>query len=247
MKNSKNNLGPEKQKPSQYILVLGSEASLRKLKPHLTSSELSFEAIKIARRQVSFPRSSYDYLLLSSQYAWPSSKKIPEETKLVCVGKATAESLPKKILPVSVQVLRESHRGGILSFFKSQRAKQSKSGPKKKQTIFYPLSSRADTELTKALRHLGYRVQVRRTYQTRLRALSPALRGLVQAKRVKSIVFLSPSAVESFLWSVPKSAQKGIRWIAMGPSTAKRIREAGYRPIQAQRPELKEVLRLARR
>ena len=143
--------------------------------------------------------------------------------RVACVGPVTAEAGKKENLPVE-HVAATHNAVALAEELGSQLA-----GAR----VFLPRSDRANPDLPAALKKHGAEVTEVIAYRT----LRPAetetgkLRKIVEGQ-TNAILFFSPSAVHHFaeLWGAGKlpALQEQLVITAVGPVTAKALREAGF-------------------
>lgn len=185
--------------------------------------------IRIRARAVGRVSGRYDYGLVTSKHALQGLKRWPRVGQWVAMGKASAKILNQRKIPV--KIVHESHRLGILKFFKKV-----KRGP-----IFFPRSSRADSFIPSGLRNMGFRVKVRHTYDTLMCPNRRALLKALQDQDLMAVLVTSPSvfmALRSAL-GLRYLRRMSPRLIAIGPTTAKSMRPFKIRFQTASEASLK--------
>lgn len=183
-------------------------------------------AIEVRPKAWKLPRSSFDYVIVSSPRALLNLKKWPQAKNYIAIGRATAKSLKK--CPFKVIVLKTSNSAGILNFFKSKSAGR----------IFFPRSPRSDSKLVRELRALGHQVHVRHTYQTHLLPLKSYSR-LLFGGQADAIMISSPSCFQALekSFGLAKLRRLDCRWVAIGPTTSEFLRRRlGLKPLVAKEP-----------
>jgi uroporphyrinogen III methyltransferase / synthase len=143
---------------------------------------------------------------------------------IAAVGPATAQALTEKGLRVNY--VAKNHTGESLV----RELGQSLAG----RRVLLPRSDRGDDRVATALREIGATVTEVIAYRTAApAALDPAILARVRGGEVDAVVFASPSAFHNLRDSVgpEKIAQLSARvqFVAIGPTTARAIRESGAR------------------
>ncbi len=143
---------------------------------------------------------------------------------IAAVGPATAEEAARKGWRVSF--VAENRTGESLA--------HELGGHLAGRNVLLPRSDRGDERVPSALRDAGANVTEVVAYRTIApEALDPEIIGSVRRGDVDAIVFASPSACHNFRASVGAEALKQIservHFAAIGPSTARAIRESGAR------------------
>lgn len=142
--------------------------------------------------------------------------------RVACVGPVTAEAARNANLPV--EYVAETHSGVALAEELDGRLRGAK--------VLLPRSDRANPDLLVALKQNGAEVTEVVAYRT----LRPASMGKEELKIVvdgqaDAILFFSPSAVQHFVEIVGSQELRGLQGklaiTAVGPVTAKALREAG--------------------
>ena len=142
--------------------------------------------------------------------------------RVACVGPVTAEAARNANLPV--EYVAETHNGVALAEELGGRLRGAK--------VLLPRSDRANPDLPVALKRNGAQVTEVVAYRT----LRPASMGKEELNRVvdgqaDAILFFSPSAVQHFAEIVGSQGLRGLQdklaITAVGPVTAKALREAG--------------------
>lgn len=202
----------------------------KKFKPHQL---VHIPAIRSKKRSFSIPKSSFDYLLVSSQNVARFHKKFPSFNQCVCVGQKTKQALAENIKKDSIS-LKESNRDGILKFFRQ----------KKPGRIFYPRSALSDQELIQKLRSFGHKVSAPIAYETEILNIRPALKKKMSRAPLDVVLVTSPSILTSLKRSMGPAflRQWKVQWIAIGPTTAKSLKELG---ISCRWPKIAKIEKLA--
>jgi len=145
---------------------------------------------------------------------------------VACVGPVTAEAARNAKLPV--EYVAVMHNGMGLANELSGKLQGTK--------VLLPQSDRANPDLPAALKGFGARVTEVVAYRT-LRPVETeqnALREVIES-RADAILFFSPSAVQHFAELVGseklRTIQQTLAVTAVGPVTAKALREAGLERI----------------
>jgi len=206
------------------ILVLGDKSKflrsghpILKARPHLECFEL--EAIEIEARKIDIPKIGFDFCLISSANVPAQAvKRIKAKQWIFIGGRSYLEF--RDLAENAVQVSPSSSLG-IVRYFRSVR-KESPKGAR----IFFPRSSRGDTQIIKQLRALGFRVVVRHVYDTKILNFSKSLVKLRKEHQIDAVFFMSPSGVSAFKKSVRLSDLR--KWkpqlLAIGPTTERSLR-----------------------
>jgi uroporphyrinogen-III synthase len=175
----------------------------------------------------------FDWLLLTSAQAvralmercadlYPPLVRANSRLRVGCVGPVTAEAARSANLPV--EYVATTHNGVALADELGSRLQGAK--------VLLPRSDRANPDLPAALKQLGAQVTEVIAYRT----LRPAAMGQDALKKVvngqaDAILFFSPSAVQHFAEIVGAGQfhqiQDMLAITAVGPVTAKALREAG--------------------
>jgi len=175
----------------------------------------------------------FDWLLLTSQNAVRyfcqrcrdlGTDAARENLQIAAVGPATAEAAQREGLRVTY--VARQHSGAALADELGAVVRGKK--------LLLPRSDRAGEGLPAKLRAAGAEVTDVVAYCTV--APEPAdakISEAILAGRADAIVFASPSAVHHFVeqlgWPAMATLEKGTMLAAIGPTTAKAIREAGLR------------------
>lgn len=148
------------------------------------------------------------------------------DLRVACVGPVTADAARYANLPV--EYVAETHNGVALAEELGGRLRGAK--------VLLPRSDRANADLPLALKQNGAEVTEVVAYRT----LRPASTGKEELKKVlegraDAILLFSPSAVQHFLELVGaeqlRLMQDRLAITAVGPVTAKALREAGVERI----------------
>ncbi len=158
--------------------------------------------------------------------------------KVAAVGPATAAALRQAFPEDRVALAPEdSFRGAAVA---EAFAKKGVAGAR----VLLPGSSRARPELPAALRKAGAVVDVVVAYATLEPPDLGERVGRALAEGFDLAAFASPSAVESFAHAAGERA-KGLRAVAIGPTTAEAARAAGFDVRGVARPSTAEGLTAA--
>lgn len=180
---------------------------------------------------------SYDYLIFTSAHAveffvetfqnrWV---KLPLKPKVVVVGPATANAASKAGFKPRI-VSKRPGADALAASLKNVDGKR----------IFFPRSAIAAPDVVETLRGKGAILDTIPLYMTTpLPVLKSRLTKLFESK-TQTIVFLSPSSVESFSKNLSGAILRkrafGTTVIAIGPTTAKAATEAGFKHIIVVKP-----------
>ncbi|HWG57937.1 MAG TPA: uroporphyrinogen-III synthase [Candidatus Acidoferrales bacterium] len=157
--------------------------------------------------------------------------------KIGAVGPATAQTARAEGL--QVDYIAKDHTGESLGRELAQVLRGA--------SVLLPRSNRAGAELPDALRAAGARVTETISYRTAApEALDPDVSARVRDAKVDAVVFASPSAYQNlaaFFGSAELAALSArIAFAAIGPVTAKAMRDAGARvEIEAADPSAQGV------
>jgi uroporphyrinogen-III synthase len=183
-----------------------------------------------------------DYVVFQSPKAvryFLSRESIPQGSKLICVGKKTAESL--KEFGLEADFLPEDSRAeGLIELFKSLR----------RGSVLIPRSAVGREELINFLSRSGFSVYVLNVYTTKGVVYEPEV-FISKLREGNFILFASPSAVDSFFANLHKSRGKEfmrtLYVVAIGKTTKKALEEKGVRvDIVPETPSIEAVARLMR-
>lgn len=172
----------------------------------------SAEAVRaVARRSARLGR--------SLEQAWSN-------LQVATVGPATAEEVKRNKLEVNY--VAQTHNGAALAHELGERVQGRK--------VLFPKSDRAKRDLPDSLRRQGAEVTEVVAYRTLRPAESDQLKfDEVASGGADAILFFSPSAVEHFVQTFGGGPfgvlQDKLAVIAVGPVTAKALREAGVERI----------------
>ncbi len=175
----------------------------------------------------------FDWMILTSAQAVRAVVKRGEELKLspirrenklqiACVGPVTAEAVQQA--GFRVEYVAETHTGAALAEELGKRLQGAK--------VFLPRSDRANPDLPPALKRRGALVTEVIAYRT-LRPTAVDERNLRQIAEgaADAVLFFSPSAVQHFAGLFGgeqlRALQDKLAITAVGPVTAKALREAG--------------------
>ncbi len=188
---------------------------------------------------------SYDFILVSSVNAVQSLRALKEiKTRAwIAIGTQTARAL-KDQLRVRPRVLSESNSDGIYKFLKKEVKKTA--NPLK---ILHPTSNLSDRKLKKRLHNLSIRLETKRAYETKILNLNRPLKKILSRETPDAVFVFSPSGFKAVAKVLKKKALQSlnIKWICIGPTTAKALKKAGLRPHFAKKPRLREMLVLAKK
>jgi uroporphyrinogen-III synthase len=154
-----------------------------------------------------------------------SSESLGSRSRLVAaVGPATAEAAKQE--GVRVDYVAKNQTGEALV----EELRGSLAG----RSVLLPRSDRADQRLPKTLEDAGARVTEVVAYRTLAPdALDPAILNSIRRAEVDAIVFASPSSFNNLCDSIDAaelaSLSARIQFAAIGPTTARALREAGAR------------------
>ncbi len=143
---------------------------------------------------------------------------------IAAVGPATAEALKEKGLNVTYVAKKqtgESLVGELRGSFAGRR-------------VLLPRSDRGDDRVPAALREIGANVTEVIAYRTGApAALDPAILGRIRGGEVDVVVFASPSAFHNFRDAIGAAEMARlsarVQFVAIGPTTARAIRQSGAR------------------
>jgi uroporphyrinogen III methyltransferase/synthase len=177
--------------------------------------------------------SEFDWLLFTSQNAvrffcercceigvrpqeLPSSK-----LRVGAVGTATAQAVTHE--GMRVDYISKGHTGESLT----QELRAELSG----RRVLLPRSDRADDRVPQALRDAGAIVAEAVTYRTMPPTLDSKMLGRIRRAEVDAIIFASPSAFHNLRGSLDAAElaklSTRVQFAAIGPTTARAMREAG--------------------
>lgn len=203
---------------------------------------LFLEGMRPKRISGAIPKTSFDYLLLTSARSIWALKRLPKAARIVVIGPKTAQSLPgphrKKCL-----VVRKSNREGVVELFKKL--------PKGK--MFFPRSALADSYLPRHLRRLGFQVSVRKVYTMELTLRrAPFLKAVDSGTRHNGVVFGGLTSISSVkalrrVLSLKELRQLPVRWIAIGSTTSKVLKRLRWPHVVSPRPSLEAMVETARK
>jgi uroporphyrinogen III methyltransferase / synthase len=143
---------------------------------------------------------------------------------IAAVGPATAQALKEKGL--RVDYVAQNHTGESLV----GELRESLAG----RRVLLPRSDRGDDRVPAALREIGAKVTEVIAYRTAApAALDPAILGRVRGGEVDAVVFASPSAfhnLRDFIGAADIALLSArSQFVAIGPTTARAIRDSGAR------------------
>jgi len=171
-----------------------------------------------AVRAVAGRTSESGLLLRSAERTW----------RAACVGPVTAEAARLAGFPVAH--VAETHNGVALAKELGTRLKGAK--------VLLPRSDKANPDLPAALRQYGAEVTEVIAYRTvKPTDVDRSTLGEIAFGEIHGILFFSPSAVERFAvvsvtsWRSLMSLQNEVAIAAVGPVTAKALRDAGVERV----------------
>jgi len=157
---------------------------------------------------------------------------------IVAVGPATAQALTEKGVRVDYVGKTQTGESVVREFRESLGGRR----------VLLPRSDRGDERVSDALREIGATVTEVVAYRTVAPlSIDAGALAAVRAGEVDAIVFSSPSAfqnLENFLdKSETKKLAQSVAFAAIGPTTARAIREAGVPvAIEAARPSSDQIV-----
>lgn len=200
------------------VLILREASSDVPKSSRLGSAKIyKVPALAFTKNSVRIPKKKYDFVLLTSKNALRDQKKMPQAETWVFIGEKTRKSYRPTQASKGV-VLRRSDSEGIFEYFR----KNSKRG----QSLFFPRSELADSQIITRLRRLGLVVCVRHTYTMKLLPIRMKLKALFRKKAIDAVFFTSPSTVRAFVRATTSGQRKSLQlhYWAIGKTTAKAIR-----------------------
>lgn len=222
------------------LVIFGDESRRSNFNKAFSSKRVLYvPAIHTQRLKWRRPSGSFDYVLVTSPKALKNLSEAPPHRCSVFIGKKTAQGFRQSSRQKRV-VLRESHREGILHFFKS----------KPPSRIFFPRSQQGDPRTVQVLRRQGHQVLVRHTYRTQpvdKRSLRKAL-APIEKNSGCCFLFLSPSSFRSFKrlgLSLADRTWQPSGYFAIGPTTAKVMRDAGLSVLTPRKATIEALVRFA--
>lgn len=154
-------------------------------------------------------------------------KNIARYQWLIVTSQNTMRVLRRRVkkFPKNLKIIRVKKEGvaGLIRFFKNKKVAG--------QKILYPMSQIGRKELVRILKKKGAKVDAVEAYQTLPAFVGTAKLQKALRKGIEAVLFFSPSAVDIFFkkMSGKKLALKKLRFIPIGPTTAKAIRSKGYK------------------
>ncbi|MBN8555928.1 MAG: uroporphyrinogen-III synthase [Deltaproteobacteria bacterium] len=203
---------------------------------------LKCPAISIREKKMAALTGEFDFLLVTSANALRFVRNRPKVKTVVAIGAETSASIRLKS-GEKLKVLKESHAGGVLKFFKS----------KKSARILYlrgSLSRRlGDKRLVPGLKKWGHSLKIVETYQTRILNIRSPLLKILKAKSPEFLFLTSPSMVEAFRKSFTLKEMRSFKtqWIAIGPTTLKAAKRLKIKALIPPQASLKAMKKLALR
>jgi uroporphyrinogen III methyltransferase / synthase len=160
--------------------------------------------------------------------------------KTAAVGRATAQALADQHLPTDMAAIdARSGREFVREFSSNAKGKK----------ILLPQSDQAAPYVADGLREGGASVTCVVAYRTCMpESLDGEALNRVRREGADAFVFASPSAFRNFERTLgPEEVKKlsvGAAFVAIGPTTAEAIREAGAQvKIEAKKPDSQEIVR----
>lgn len=163
----------------------------------------------------------------------------PNAPLIATVGRATEEALRRE--GWSVDYVAEGHTAESLARELTPRLMG--------KNVLLPRGNRGDDVLPNALRQAGARVTEVVAYRTTApETVAPEILAAIRSAEVDSVVFASPSAYHNLrdLVSAVDLAEisKRVQFAAVGPTTARAIRESGARiAVEAAEPSAAGIVR----
>lgn len=209
--------------------TLGGQTK-QKLKP---LKAIHIPALSFKKRSVRIPKKDFDVGLVTSANSFRFLTQWPPIKHWVFIGSAT-KNMSGLSHSVSIEVLQNSHREGVLAYFRRQDTR------KKYRSIFFPRSQWGDPRLVSQLRNLGYQVTVRHIYQPVILNFRSQLARTLKKHKVEAFCVTSPSIVKALRKSFSKKQLHSfdVRWVCIGPTTAKEVRKLGITPELAKKSSL---------
>ena len=201
--------------------VEGMGAELRDR--HANAHEL--QTLKIETQPVTLP-DSYDWLVITSKHAVPAVDWNTVQAPIAVVGEGTAESLTE--IGVHADLVAQGPGAEQLA---SELISLGIEGKK----IVFVVSDIARDVLANRLSAAGADVEVLHGYiNTPLTDIETELRERIAGGEMEAVTFASPSSVHAFqgMIGIDLPALSGAAMIAIGPTTALAMREAGL-PVHA--------------
>ena len=204
---------------ASHVEAMGAELRDR----HANSHEL--QTLKIETQPVTLP-DSYDWLVITSKHAVPAVDWNTVQAPIAVVGEGTAESLTE--IGVHVDLIAQGPGAEQLA---SELISLGIEGKK----IVCVVSDIARDVLANRLSAAGADVEVLHGYiNTPLTDIETELRERIAGGEMEAVTFASPSSVHAFqgMIGIDLPALSGAAMIAIGPTTALAMREAGL-PVHA--------------
>ena len=204
---------------ASHVEAMGAELRDR----HANSHEL--QTLKIETQPVTLP-DSYDWLVITSKHAVPAVDWNAVQAPIAVVGEGTAESLTE--IGVHADLVAQGPGAEQLA---SELISLGIEGKK----IVCVVSDIARDVLANRLSAAGADVEVLHGYiNTPLTDIETELRERIAGGEMEAVTFASPSSVHAFqgMIGIDLPALSGAAMIAIGPTTALAMREAGL-PVHA--------------
>lgn len=189
-------------------------------------------AFEIKPLASSFPKKTFDYVLVTSQNALRFARRLPNGKRWVFIGDASRKAVGEVSQP---RVLSERNSSGILSFFAGQA----------RGSLFFPRSRLGDPELVRSLRRLGFRITVRHTYETKIVDLRAKLRQVLSQAPLDSVFVTSPSSFVGIRRALKIEELRKYNWIwvAIGPTTAASLKKFKLDVKVSRQPALNSMMK----
>ena len=204
---------------ASHVEAMGAELRDR----HANAHEL--QTLKIETQPVTLP-DSYDWLVITSKHAIPAVDWNAVQVPIAVVGEGTAESLTE--IGVHADLVAQGPGAEQLA---SELISLGIEGKK----IVCVVSDIARYVLPNRLGAAGADVEVLHGYiNTPLTDIETELRERIAGGEMEAVTFASPSSVHAFqgMIGIDLPALSGAAMIAIGPTTALAMREAGL-PVHA--------------
>ena len=204
---------------ASHVEAMGAELRDR----HANAHEL--QTLKIETQPVTLP-DSYDWLVITSKHAIPAVDWNAVQVPIAVVGEGTAESLTE--IGVHADLVAQGPGAEQLA---SELISLGIEGKK----IVCVVSDIARDVLPNRLGAAGADVEVLHGYiNTPLTDIETELRERIAGGEMEAVTFASPSSVHAFqgMIGIDLPALSGAAMIAIGPTTALAMREAGL-PVHA--------------
>ena len=204
---------------ASHVEAMGAELRDR----HANAHEL--QTLKIETQPVTLP-DSYDWLVITSKHAIPAVDWNAVQVPIAVVGEGTAESLTE--IGVHADLVAQGPGAEQLA---SELISLGIEGKK----IVCVVSDIARDVLANRLSAAGADVEVLHGYiNTPLTDIETELRERIAGGEMEAVTFASPSSVHAFqgMIGIDLPALSGAAMIAIGPTTALAMREAGL-PVHA--------------